>query len=163
MLNVDPQFDLAIVGAGPAGSSCAITAARLGARVGLFEAKDFPRHRVCGEFVSAESLDVLADLLRHVSTAETLFQVAPLIRRMRLLLGERVIEAPVTPPALSISRYDLDALLWEAARRAGAEVHPKCEIVGSDGDGPFVLETSIRKIHGESAGRRSRQVVTVRC
>ncbi|HZM09179.1 MAG TPA: FAD-dependent oxidoreductase, partial [Candidatus Limnocylindrales bacterium] len=56
MLNPDPQFDLAIVGAGPAGSSSAITAARLGARVGLFEAKDFPRHRVCGEFVSAESL-----------------------------------------------------------------------------------------------------------
>src|ERR1035441_10132870 len=60
MLNADLQFDLAIVGAGPAGTSCAITAARLGASVGLFEAKDFPRHRVCGEFVSAESLDALA-------------------------------------------------------------------------------------------------------
>jgi menaquinone-9 beta-reductase len=139
---VDPRFDLAIVGAGPAGSSCAITAARLGASVGLFEAKDFPRHRVCGEFVSAESLDVLAGLLQDVPAAETLLQGAPLISHTRLLLGERVIEAPVAPPALSISRYDLDALLWEAARRAGAVAHPNCEVVSGDGDGPFTLQTS---------------------
>ncbi len=142
MLNADPQFDLAIVGAGPAGSACAITAARLGAKVALFEAKDFPRHRVCGEFVSAESLDVLAGLLQDMPAAETLFQGAPMIDRMRLLLGKRAIEAPVDPPALSISRYELDALLWDAARRVGVSIHPNCETVGSDGDGPFILETS---------------------
>ncbi len=142
MPSTDPQFDLAIVGAGPAGTSCAITASRLGARVVLFEAKDFPRHRVCGEFVSAESLDVLAGLLQHVPAAEELFRTAPAIHRMRLLLGERVIAAPVTPPALSISRYELDSLLWNAARRSGAETHPNCEVVGNDGDGPFTLQTS---------------------
>ena len=139
---MDPQFDLAIVGAGPAGSCCAITAARLGVSVALFEAKDFPRQRVCGEFVSAESLDVLAGLLQGMPAAEKLFQVAPVIDRTRLLLGGRVIEAPVAPPALSISRYDLDALLWDAARRAGAVTHPNCDVVGSDGDGPFRLQTS---------------------
>ena len=95
MPNADLQFDLAIIGGGPAGSSCAITAARLGASVGLFEAKDFPRHRVCGEFVSAESLDVLAGLLQDVPAAASLFQTAPVIDRTRLLLGQRVIEAPV--------------------------------------------------------------------
>jgi flavin-dependent dehydrogenase len=159
MLNADLQFDLAIVGAGPAGTSCAITAARLGASVGLFEAKDFPRHRVCGEFVSAESLDVLAGLLQDVQAAESLFQAAPAIDRTRLLLGQRVIEAPVAPPALSISRYDLDALLWDAARRAGAAVHPNCEVVGSDGDGPFTLQTSCGSVKAKAlivaAGRWS--------
>src|ERR1035438_148935 len=100
MLNADLQFDLAIVGAGPAGTSCAITAARLGASVGLFEAKDFPRHRVCGEFVSAESLDVLASLLQDVPAAEKLFQTAPAIDRTRLLLGQRVVDAPVDPPEI---------------------------------------------------------------
>lgn len=163
MLNTDPQFDLAIVGGGPAGSSCAITAARLGARVGLFEAKDFPRHRVCGEFVSAESLDVLAGLLQDVPAAESPFKSAPVIDRMRLLLGERVIEAPVTPSALSISRYDLDVLLWEATRRTGAEVHPNCEIVGSNGDGLFVLEASSGKFTAKAlvvaAGRWSQFTV----
>ncbi len=159
MPNTDSQFDLAIVGAGPAGSSCAITASRLGARVVLFEAKDFPRHRVCGEFVSAESLDVLAGLLQDVPAAEKLFQAAPVIDRMRLLLGERSISAPVAPPALSISRYDLDALLWEAARRSGAETHPNCEVVRSDGDGPFTLQTSSGRLDAKAlivaAGRWS--------
>ncbi|MGB7554380.1 MAG: NAD(P)/FAD-dependent oxidoreductase, partial [Candidatus Korobacteraceae bacterium] len=159
MPNTDSQFDLAIVGAGPAGSSCAITAARLGARVALFEAKDFPRHRVCGEFVSAESLDVLAGLLQDVSAAEALFKSAPVIDRTRLLLGERAIEAPVAPPGLSISRYELDAVLWEAARSAGAAVYPSCEVLGSDGDGPFILETSSGKFRARAlivaAGRWS--------
>jgi menaquinone-9 beta-reductase len=159
MLNADPQFDLAIVGGGPAGTSCAITAARLGASVGLFEAKDFPRQRVCGEFVSAESLNVLAGLLKDVPAAERIFQTAPVIDRTRLLLGQRVIEAPVAPPALSISRYDLDALLWDAARRAGAAANPNCEVVGSDGDGPFTLRMSCGRVKAKAlivaAGRWS--------
>jgi flavin-dependent dehydrogenase len=159
MLNADPQFDLAIVGGGPAGTSCAITAARLGASVGLFEAKDFPRQRVCGEFVSAESLNVLAGLLQDVPAAERIFQTAPVIDRTRLLLGQRVIAAPVAPPALSISRYDLDALLWDAARRAGAMAHPNCEVVGSDGDGPFTLRMSCGRVKAKAlivaAGRWS--------
>jgi flavin-dependent dehydrogenase len=142
MPNSSLQFDLAIVGGGPAGTSCAITGARLRASVGLFEAKEFPRHRVCGEFVSAESPHVLAGLLQDGPAAAKVFQAAPVIDRTRLLLGQRMIEAPVAPPALSISRYDLDAALWEAACRAGAVAHPNCEVTGIDGDGPFTLRTS---------------------
>ncbi len=136
------QYDLAIIGGGPAGSSAAITAARAGAKVALFEARDFPRHKVCGEFVSAESLDLLAGLLQDTPEAASVFATAPVIDRTRLLLGGRVIEAAVSPSALSISRYDLDALLWNAAQRAGVEVHSNCEVTASDGDGPFTLTTS---------------------
>src|ERR1700733_4135597 len=102
------QFDLAVIGAGPAGSSAAISAARQGARVLLLEARDFPRHKVCGEFVSAEALDVLTTLLGGALSANRLFESAPVIDRMRLLLGTRVLEAPVLPGGLSITRYDLD-------------------------------------------------------
>jgi menaquinone-9 beta-reductase len=159
MLNAPSQFDLAIVGAGPAGSACAITAARLGASVGLFEAKDFPRHRVCGEFISAESLDVFAGLVKDVPAAAKVFEAAPVIDRTRLLLGERVIASPVSPPALSISRYDLDALLWDASRRAGVATHSNCEALASDGDGPFTLRMSSGSITAKAlivaAGRWS--------
>jgi len=142
MLNANPQFDLAIIGGGPAGTSAAITAARMGAKVVLFEARDFPRHRVCGEFVSAESLDLLAGMLQNTPQAASVFANAPVIDRTRLLLGKRVIEAAVSPAALSISRYDLDAFLWDAAQSAGVEVHSNCEVIASDGDGPFTLQTS---------------------
>ena len=142
MSAVAGQFDLAVVGAGPAGSSAAISAARMGANVALFEARDFPRHKVCGEFISAESLDLLAGLLQDVPETASLLANAPVIDRARLLLGERMIEAAVSPAGLSISRYDLDALLWVAAQRAGVEVHSICEVTASDGDGPFILQTS---------------------
>ncbi|HUK87310.1 MAG TPA: FAD-dependent oxidoreductase, partial [Terriglobales bacterium] len=59
------EWDLIVVGAGPAGSTAAITAARQGARVLLLERGAFPRHRVCGEFVSPESLGLLQEFARE--------------------------------------------------------------------------------------------------
>ena len=135
------QFDLAVIGGGPAGTSAAITAARAGVRVALFEARDFPRHKVCGEFVSGESLHLLAGLLQDMPQVASVFANSAVIDRTRLLFGRRVIEAAVSPTALSITRYDLDALLWNAAQRAGAEVHSDCEVTACDGDGPFTLQT----------------------
>src|SRR5437868_4133419 len=46
----EAEYDLAIVGGGPAGSAAAIVAARGGMRVLLLERGSFPRHKVCGEF-----------------------------------------------------------------------------------------------------------------
>ncbi len=108
----------------------------------LLEARDFPRHKVCGEFVSAEALDVLTTLLGGALSANRLFESAPVIDRMRLLLGTRVLEAPVLPGGLSITRYDLDEHLWKAAQAAGIEARANCEVVASDGDGPFQVQTS---------------------
>jgi menaquinone-9 beta-reductase len=142
MLSATPQFDLAIIGGGPAGSSAAIVAARLRASVILLEARNFPRHKVCGEFVSAEALDVLASLLQDLPTGRALLDSAPAIQRTRLFLGTRTIESPVSPAALSITRYDLDAQLWTAAQTAGVETRPNCEVTAADGSGPFRVTTS---------------------
>ena len=111
------------------------------AKVALFEARDFPRHKVCGEFVSGESLHLLAGLLQNMPEAESVFAKAPVIDRTRLLFGKRVIEAAVSPKGLSITRYDLDALLWRAAQRAGVEGCSGSEVTACDGDGPFTVHT----------------------
>jgi flavin-dependent dehydrogenase len=136
------QFDLAIIGGGPAGASAAITAARAGASVAIFEARDFPRHKVCGEFVSSESLDLLSELLRDAPGTASVWASAPVIERMRLLFGGRVIEVEISPAGLSIPRYELDMLLWAAAQYAGVEARSPCEVAACDGDGPFTLRTS---------------------
>lgn len=47
-------YDVAIAGAGPAGTSVAIHLAMGGARVLLVEQKRFPREKLCGEFITPE-------------------------------------------------------------------------------------------------------------
>lgn len=110
------EYDLIAAGAGPAGCACAITAARAGARVLLLEKDHFPRHKVCGEFVSPESLALLEHLV-----GETTFKTKPLIDGARVFSGTKAISLPISPPARSIPRFELDAALLEAARRAGAD------------------------------------------
>ncbi len=154
------EFDLAIVGGGPAGSSAAITASRLGARVLLLEAGTFPRQKVCGEFVSAESLGVLRDLLRNSPEADTPLRSALVIDQTRLLLGERALEAAVSPAALSMPRYQLDALLWDAAKTAGADAVSGHEVTGIAGEGPFRIRAGATEFTSAAlivaAGRWSR-------
>jgi flavin-dependent dehydrogenase len=94
------MYDLAVIGAGPAGCSAAITAARQGARVVLFEKGDFPRQKVCGEFVSAESLALLSSLL---SVAQRpLLENALRICAAQIFLDGRTIRTKIEPAAASI-------------------------------------------------------------
>jgi menaquinone-9 beta-reductase len=115
----DALYDLAVIGGGPAGTSAAITAARAGRRVLLLERGRLPRQRVCGEFVSAESLELLAGLL--AGSTPKLLDDAPRISEARLFVDGRTICTPITPPAASIGRFDLDAALWRAAELAGVD------------------------------------------
>lgn len=134
------NFDLAVIGGGPAGCSAAITAARSGMRVLLVERGLFPRHKVCGEFVSAESLDLLGWLLGE--TAPDLIPNSLVLRKGRLLVDGRTLSIPVNPPAASIARYDLDFALWNAAARAGAQVLGQTTVQRIEGTDPFEVHTS---------------------
>jgi flavin-dependent dehydrogenase len=160
MQNSAATFDLAVIGGGPAGSAAAITAARLGARVVLLEAGEFPRQKVCGEFVSAESLDVLRDLLRGLTLAAPVLCDAPVINSTRLFVGKRVVKARIVPAALSIPRYEMDFLLWQAAVRAGVSTHSSCEVRNITGEGPFAVTAASADISAKcvivAAGRWSR-------
>jgi flavin-dependent dehydrogenase len=107
-------YDLIVVGAGPAGTACAITASRSGASVLLLEKDNLPRHKVCGEFVSPESLRLLGSLV-----GETRFASNPRISSARIFYGPKIISLPIEPAAQSIPRFDLDAALLQAARDRG--------------------------------------------
>jgi flavin-dependent dehydrogenase len=153
-------FDLAVIGGGPAGTSAAITAAQMGASVVLFDGSDFPRQKVCGEFVSAESLELLRDLVGLHRRSAGILQEAPRIERARIFAANRVAETLVEPAGVSISRYVLDLLLWESAVQTGATANPRCEVRSIEGDGPFRLETSQSEVNAAAvvlcAGRWSR-------
>lgn len=108
-------YDLIVAGAGPAGSACAITAARASIRVLLLEKDLFPRQKVCGEFVSSESLALLNGLLGE----QKLKSYAP-VDSARIFIDRKCLRLPVAPAAQSIPRFELDARLFESAQRAGA-------------------------------------------
>lgn len=136
------QFDLIVVGAGPAGSAAAITAARHGTRVLLLERGAFPRHKVCGEFVSAESLGLLEGFARDSAPLASLLAGAERIARARVFLDADVWELPVEPAASSIPRFDLDQALWAVAGRLGVDCRQQVTVNAVGEAGPFCVVTS---------------------
>ncbi len=56
------MFDVVIVGAGPAGSTCAAFCARAGLRTLLIEREKFPREKVCGDCLNPLCWPVLRQL-----------------------------------------------------------------------------------------------------
>jgi flavin-dependent dehydrogenase len=134
------MYDLIVIGGGPAGTSAAITCVRNGARVLLLERGRFPRQKVCGEFVSAESLSLLAELLATQNAR--LLSDAIRIPCVRIFLDGRVLQAAVNPPAASISRLHLDRDLWHSAEQCGVESRQQITVQNILGTGPFLVKTS---------------------
>lgn len=130
-------YDLAVIGGGPAGASAAIVAGRAGARVLLLERGRFPRHKVCGEFVSSESLDLLATLLPSGELSDPVR-----IPQARLFLDGNVLETAIAPPAASLARLDFDASLWNAAVAAGVDARQQVSVSGISNGTNFRVATS---------------------
>ncbi|PYQ34156.1 MAG: monooxygenase, partial [Acidobacteria bacterium] len=100
------SFDAVVVGAGPAGSAAATVLAGSGRAVLLLEKDVFPRHKVCGEFLSP---DALPSLDRLGTRAEIESATAERMTRGALHLpGRRAVRFELPRPALGISRLRLD-------------------------------------------------------
>ena len=135
------KFDLIVIGGGPAGSSAAIAAASCGSRVLLVERGRFPRHKVCGEFISPESLALLRSRLTS-PVAQRVLVHAPAIGRARVFIGKQMFEAKIDPPAASIARYTLDELLWQAAQESGVTCRQQIEVSAVHRGDEFTVESS---------------------
>lgn len=133
-------YDLIVIGAGPGGCAAAITAARIGMRVLLLERGRYPRHRVCGEFVSAEAIEVLAELLSATNLG--LVRSAPKISQSRVFADDCVLDLAINPPASSIPRFDMDRALWESCMQTRVEGHQASMVQSVHGESLFVVTAS---------------------
>lgn len=136
----ESPLDIAVIGAGIGGACAAIAAARRGLRVGLFEAGGIPRHKVCGEFLSPEILDVFnrLGLMEAVSQAGA----APITAARIFAGGRESSPLPLGGQGLALSRFRLDQVLWEAAHGAGVECrsHAKVRNIMPHGKPHFSLQ-----------------------
>ncbi|MEV6597340.1 geranylgeranyl reductase family protein [Actinoplanes sp. NPDC051346] len=112
------RYDVAVVGAGPAGSAAALAARRAGASVLLLDRAEFPRDKPCGDGIAAEALDVLASLGVTGAT-----EGCPPVADLRLVSpGGIEVARPLPRPAHTVRRRVFDARLVAAAVGAGAEL-----------------------------------------
>jgi flavin-dependent dehydrogenase len=109
------EVDVAIIGAGPAGSTLAALLARRGARVVLYDRDAFPRDKLCGEFLSYDALPILETLGVMERIAH-----APKIERCRIIGRKRIYEFALPHPARGVSRMLLDKTLLDCAIANGA-------------------------------------------
>ncbi len=147
------DFDVAVVGAGPAGSAAAITLTDEGHSVLLLEKDKFPRPKVCGEFLSADALSHLD----HLGAAADLRSLDPeeIVRGSLHLPRGSPISFRLPAPALGVSRLRFDDLLAQRAAKAGAEVrfhHRVSAIEGSLSSG-FRVRTSSQEKETEISAR----------
>ena len=110
-------WDAIAVGGGPAGSAFAIELARGGKRVLVIERTAEAHHKVCGDFLSSDSIELLAYLGLDVFALG-----AVAIDRFSLISGDTSACCPLPFPAAAFSRRQMDPALLAAATSLGVEV-----------------------------------------
>lgn len=135
--------DALIIGGGPAGSTVAIALANAGRQVVLIEKSKQAQHKVCGEFLSPESLPLLhhSGIYPERLGAQTIYSV-------RLAARGVLAEILLPAPALSLTRRVLDEALLRRAQQAGA-----CLLRG------YTAESLSRQPERETSARWQAQIV----
>ncbi len=159
-------LDALVIGGGPGGAAAAILLAQAGWSVGVVEKASFPRHKVCGEFLSATNFA----LLRQLGVAEAFFGLAgPEVTRVGLFSGRHAVTAPM-PHAQSgegaiegcgraLGREQLDALLLDHASAIGATIWQPWSVVNVAKAGDAYVCTAVDRARRQSMELKARVVV----
>jgi 2-polyprenyl-6-methoxyphenol hydroxylase-like FAD-dependent oxidoreductase len=142
---------ITIAGGGLAGLTLGIGLRQHDVPVTVWEAGRYPRHRVCGEFISGRGLITLEKLgltekLRHAGAVEA--------STVAFFSVQRAATPQALPQnALCLSRHTLDQLLAEELKRLGGEVRAG-ERLREPAFGPGTVRATGRRVHVTDAGWR---------
>jgi menaquinone-9 beta-reductase len=131
--------DAAIIGAGPAGSAVARLLADAAWSVALVERAEFPRRKVCGEFISATTMPAL----KACGVAAPFISAAgPPVTRVGVYAGDAMLCVRREQTlGRALGREHLDVMLRDAAVAAGARLLQPAEVAAvRRQDGGFVCE-----------------------
>jgi geranylgeranyl reductase family protein len=142
---LNPDFDVIVVGAGPAGAVAALRFAQAGRRVLVCDRAVFPRDKTCGDGLIADALAVL----RTLGLDELVRNAA--YRSSRLLtISPGGVEVRFQSNFLVLPRRRFDQVLFEHAMGAGAEFR-QLIVDGPVRDGDRVVGVRARRPGSESA------------
>ena len=123
--------EITIAGGGLAGLSLGIALRRAGIAARVHEAGCYPRHRVCGEFISGVKMETLEAL-----GIDRALEDARPNRTIRWSHGDRLIHADaLKEPAVGISRHRLDERLSREFARLGGELIVRSRLAPTGGEG----------------------------
>ncbi len=136
-------FDVAIVGGGPAGSSCAAFCARGGLRTLVLEREKFPREKVCGDCLNPSCWPVL----QRLSLAQRVRDLphSKLDSVEFIAIGGRnvIVDLPSGDACeLSVKRSLFDALLLKRAQDLDAHVREETTVRALTHNGNWKIETA---------------------
>jgi flavin-dependent dehydrogenase len=110
-------FDYIVIGGGIAGSTFSNLMGQKGYKVLVIEKDDYPKHKVCGEYVSMESYDFMKGLGVPLDSFDL-----PRINQFQLSKPTgRTIDLPLELGGFGISRYLMDSELKRASLNAGSQ------------------------------------------
>ena len=112
------------MGGGLAGLAAALDLTQRGHRVAVVERKQYPFHRVCGEYVSNEVLPYL----RRLGADPAALAPAAISQFMVTSPGGRALTAPLDLGGFGVSRYVLDDFLYRLAVQRGVTFHLKSTV-----------------------------------
>jgi flavin-dependent dehydrogenase len=124
------KYDCAIIGGGVAGLSAAILLAKQNRKVILFEKEAYPFNKVCGEYISNESLNFINELGVEIKQQD-LPQITTLLLSSPLGVA---IKRPLSIGGIGISRYSFDYQLYQQALKHGVEIKTSTKVQQIDFD-----------------------------
>ncbi|HTR43185.1 MAG TPA: hypothetical protein VMH87_16345 [Pseudomonadales bacterium] len=143
---------ITIIGGGLAGLTLGIGLRQREIPVTIQEAGNYPRHRVCGEFISGSGQTVLErlGLLNHLQKAGAIYA-----RTVMFISG--AAKSPIrqlAAPALCLSRFKMDALLAERFQQSGGELQVQSRWTSDAGSEGIVSASGRRLQHSENVRAR---------
>ena len=130
---MNPLKPITIIGGGLAGLSLGIGLRQRDIPVTLFEAGNYPRHRVCGEFISGAG----QSSLERFGLRNKIMKAGACSAKTALFFSGKLASEPKILPqeALSISRFALDNLLAEEFQKLGGELRASSRWTGKFDEG----------------------------
>lgn len=109
--------DVVIIGGGLAGLACALQLVQQDLEILVVEKKEYPFHRVCGEYISNEA----KPFLKRLGVFPKLFDPPRIDRLLLTSTKGAASEMDLSLGGFGISRYHFDDFLHQEARRHGVQ------------------------------------------